>query len=194
MRLLLIDNYDSFTHNLAQLFGMAGAEVVVRRNSADMDELCALNPDALLISPGPGRPEDTGVCREALLYWFGRIPILGVCLGMQLINEVFGGETVHAPTPVHGKADMVRHDGSGVFGGIPTPFRAARYHSLAVRRYSGELIEQAWTEDGTIMAIRHDSLEIHGVQFHPESFLTEHGQAVAGNFLSVVARSTGSRT
>lgn len=192
MRFLLIDNYDSFTHNLAQLFGMAGADVVVRRNSTDMEELRALKPDALLISPGPGRPCDTGISREAFLHWRGSIPILGVCLGMQLINELYGGETVHAPRPVHGKADMVRHDGSGLLAGLPSPFPAARYHSLAVRRLSDALSEQAWTGDGAVMALRHNKLEIHGVQFHPESFLTEHGNVIAENFISIVncARST----
>jgi anthranilate synthase component II len=191
--MLLIDNFDSFTHNLAQLFSIAGADVVVRRNSSSLDELKQLQPDALLISPGPGRPHETGTSREALLHWRDSLPVLGVCLGMQLINEVFGGETVHAPLPVHGKTDVLRHDGSGILFGVPSPFRAARYHSLAIRRASSALVEQAWSSDGTVMAIRHRSLEIHGVQFHPESFLTEHGDTMAMNFLDIVEREKGKR-
>ncbi|MCZ7554889.1 MAG: aminodeoxychorismate/anthranilate synthase component II [Bacteroidia bacterium] len=193
MRLLLIDNFDSFTHNLAQLLSSGGADVVVRRNSVSLEELVMLRPDALLISPGPGRPDETGVSREALLHWSGVLPVLGVCLGMQLINEVYGGETVHAPFPVHGKTDEVHHDGSGVFFGVPSPFRAARYHSLAIRRKGDELVEQAWGSDGTVMALRHRSFEIHGVQFHPESFLTQHGDTMAGNFLALVEREKGKR-
>jgi anthranilate synthase component II len=192
--MLLIDNYDSFTHNLAQLFSIAGAEVVVRRSSSTMDELVGLRPDALLISPGPGRPDETGVSREALLHWCHSVPVLGVCLGMQLINEVYGGVTVHAPSPVHGKTDELHHDGSGVLVGVPSPFRAARYHSLAIRRAGSALVEQAWGSDGTVMAVRHRTLEIHGVQFHPESFLTEHGGTIARNFLNIVKRQKGNRS
>ncbi|MDT8323766.1 MAG: aminodeoxychorismate/anthranilate synthase component II [Bacteroidota bacterium] len=184
MRLLIIDNFDSFTYNLAQLFAaLKEVEVVVRRNNTPFADLAALRPDALCISPGPGSPADSGVSREALREWTGRLPVLGVCLGMQVLNEQYGGTTVHAPEPVHGKADTLRHSGAGLFRGLPTPFRAARYHSLAVRRTSDELIEDAWSDDGTVMAIRHASLPVWAVQFHPESFLTEHGGALAENFL-----------
>jgi anthranilate synthase component 2 len=186
MRLLIIDNFDSFTYNLAQLFAaLKDVDVVVRRNNTPLDALAALQPDALCISPGPGSPADSGVSREALRAWTGQLPVLGVCLGMQVINEHYGGATVHAPQPVHGKADTLRHSGAGLFRGLPSPFRAARYHSLAVRRTSDELIEDAWTGDGTVMALRHATLPVWAVQFHPESFLTEHGRAMAENFLAL---------
>lgn len=194
MRLLLIDNYDSFTHNLAQLFGVAGAEVMVVRNTVPLAELQAVEPDALLISPGPGTPKDAGVSSAALLYWYDRIPVFGVCLGMQLINEAFGGATVHAPRPVHGKATLIRHDGTGVLATLPSPLLVARYHSLAVQRNSDTLIEQAWSDDGIVMALRHTTFEVHAVQFHPESFLTDQGLLIARNFLSIVEHSgTGKR-
>ncbi len=186
MRLLIIDNFDSFTWNLAQLFAaLGGIDVVVRRNNTSLDALAALDPDALCISPGPGTPADSGISRDALRAWMGRLPVLGVCLGMQVINEHFGGSTVHAQQPVHGKADNLRHSGAGLFRGIPSPLRAARYHSLAVRRTSDELIEDAWCDDGTVMAIRHAHHPVWAVQFHPESFLTEHGSAMAENFLAL---------
>ena len=186
MHLLLIDNFDSFTWNLAQLFMALDCRLSVRRNTTPLAELIALAPDALLISPGPGTPRDSGVSMEALRHWMHRIPVLGVCLGMQVLNECFDGRTVHAAEPVHGKAQPLRHDGSGVFTALPSPFRAARYHSLAIERHSDELIEQAWTQDGTIMAVRHASLPLHAVQFHPESFLTEHGEGMAQNFISII--------
>lgn len=185
MRMLVIDNFDSFTWNLVQLFAAEGADVVVRRNDTPLEELLALAPDALLVSPGPGTPRDAGVSAEAIACWQGRIPVLGVCLGMQVINEVYGGDTVHAPEPVHGKARDIRHDGTGLFTGLPSPFRAARYHSLAILRRSGDLVENAWSADGTIMGIHHRALPLHAVQFHPESFMTEHGIAMARHFLSL---------
>ncbi len=187
MRMLIIDNFDSFTYNLAQLFAAQGAEVTVRRNSAPLDELVEIRPDALCISPGPGTPRDSGVSREALAHWHARIPVLGVCLGMQVINEYFGGRTVHAPAPVHGKAHAVRHDGQGIFAGLPTPFPAARYHSLAIERASDQIAACAWCEDGTVMGLRHLALPMHAVQFHPESFLTAFGDAMARNFLALAA-------
>ncbi|MBE0644029.1 MAG: aminodeoxychorismate/anthranilate synthase component II [Bacteroidetes bacterium] len=186
MRMLMIDNFDSFTYNLVQLFAALGTEVVVRRNDASLSDLQDIRPDALCISPGPGTPRASGVSTAALAHWHDRIPVLGVCLGMQVINEFFGGRTVHAPMPVHGKAHAVRHDGDGLFAGLPSPFAAARYHSLAVERTSDELIECAWTDDRTIMALRHRTLPLHAVQFHPESFLTEHGVLMARNFLALV--------
>ncbi|MFA6233399.1 MAG: aminodeoxychorismate/anthranilate synthase component II [Bacteroidota bacterium] len=186
MRLLIIDNFDSFTYNLVQLFAPEGVEVIVRRNTARLGELQELLPDALCISPGPGTPRDSGVSFDALAYWHTRIPVLGVCLGMQVMNEFFGGRTVHAAIPVHGKAHSVRHDGAGLFTGIPSPFSAARYHSLAIERQSEALEECAWCEDGTVMAVRHISLPLHGVQFHPESFLTQHGARMARNFLELL--------
>ena len=132
---------------------------------------------------GTRHARDAGVSAAAVAHWQRQVPVLGVCLGMQVINEMYGGRTVHAPVPVHGKADAVRHDGTGLFAGIPSPFRAARYHSLVVERRSDELRACAWTEDGSVMALSHVSLSLHGVQFHPESFLTEHGAALAAAFL-----------
>ncbi|MBN1447414.1 MAG: aminodeoxychorismate/anthranilate synthase component II [Bacteroidetes bacterium] len=191
MHLLLIDNFDSFTWNLAQLFLALDCRVTVRRNTTAIEELLTLQPDALVISPGPGTPRDGGVSAAVLGYWKDRLPFLGVCLGMQILNEFFEGRTVHAPQPVHGKAHPVRHDGSDLFSSLPSPIRAARYHSLAVERRSPALKEQAWSEDGTVMAIRHVSLPLFGVQFHPESFLTEHGETMARNFLGIVRRHGG---
>jgi len=188
MRILILDNTDSFTHNLAQLFASMALTVVVRRNTTSMRELAALQPDALCISPGPKTPSDTGVCYEALQYWETRLPVLGVCLGMQLINEFYDGRTVHAPQPVHGKTDLIHHDGTGLLRDIPSPFEAARYHSLMIRRHSDALIEHAHTVDGTPMALRHRELNIHGVQFHPESFLTMHGETLARNFVAMIAK------
>ncbi len=191
MRLLMIDNFDSFTYNLVQLFATEGVEVIVRRNSVSLDQLREFQPDALCISPGPGTPRESGVSFAALEYWLDRIPVLGVCLGMQVINEFFDGRTIHAPSPVHGKTRPVRHDGEGLFERIPSPFAAARYHSLAVERLSNNLIECAWCEDDTIMGIRHESLPVHAIQFHPESFLTQHGRQMAQNFLALLPPGDG---
>ncbi len=186
MRLLIIDNFDSFTYNLAQLFAACeDVDVVVRRNNVPLRELTELQPDALCISPGPGTPADSGVSAAALELWHEELPVLGVCLGMQVINEFFGGETVHAPLPVHGKADMLRHSGKGLFDGLPSPLRAARYHSLVIARRSDALREHAWSDDGSVMALQHVSLPLFAVQFHPESFLTDHGTRMAENFLAL---------
>ncbi len=186
MRLLVIDNYDSFTWNLVQLFAAFGVEVIVRRNDAvSLGGIDALQPRWICISPGPRDPAHAGISRSVIERFGRRVPILGVCLGMQAINEVFGGRTVQAPLPVHGKRDAVYHDGAGVFAGLPSPFAAARYHSLCVEVRSSELVVCAHTADGVVMGLRHAAWPIVGVQFHPESFLSEHGTGIAANFLSL---------
>ncbi len=184
MRVLLVDNYDSFTHNLFQALRVLGAEVDVMRN--DAVDLEAARPTHLVISPGPGRPEGAGASLEVLRACAGKIPVLGVCLGMQAIALAFGGRLERALTPVHGKVSAIHHDGQGVFAGLPKPFEAARYHSLAVsRRELPESLEvSAWTGDGTPMGLRHRTLPVEGVQFHPESFLTPEGCRVLDNFLT----------
>jgi anthranilate synthase/aminodeoxychorismate synthase-like glutamine amidotransferase len=184
MRIVLIDNYDSFTHNLAQLFLALGAGVrVVRNDAVSAGDLRMDPPDLLCISPGPGAPSDAGVSLEAVRACAGAVPIFGVCLGMQVINEIFGGRTVRAAQPVHGRRDAVRHDGAPLFAGIPSPFEAARYHSLAVETFGELLRPTAWSADGTIMAIEHRALPVWGVQFHPESFMTSGGPQIARNVL-----------
>jgi anthranilate synthase/aminodeoxychorismate synthase-like glutamine amidotransferase len=182
--LLLIDNYDSFTYNLAHLFGELGAEVVVRRN----DEITvagaeALAPAHLVISPGPGRPEDAGVSEEMVRAFAGRVPVLGVCLGHQAVVAVFGGEVGAAQALVHGKATDVHHDGRGIFAGMPQDFSAGRYHSLAATSIPDSLEVSATAADGEVMAVRHRELAVDGVQFHPESVLTPSGLELARNFL-----------
>jgi anthranilate synthase component 2 len=182
--ILLIDNYDSFTYNLAHLFGELGAEVVVRRNDAITAEQAErLAPSHLVVSPGPGRPADAGVSIELVRRLAPTTPTLGVCLGHQAIVEVFGGEVGYARELLHGKASPVHHDGRGLFAGLPERFDAARYHSLAATRLPDELEPTAWAEDGEVMAVRHRSLPVVGVQFHPESVLTPDGPALARNFL-----------
>ncbi|MBF0340251.1 MAG: aminodeoxychorismate/anthranilate synthase component II [Magnetococcales bacterium] len=184
--LLLIDNYDSFTYNLAQYFGELGAEVQVFRNDAlTVEEIEARNPARIVISPGPGNPDQAGITLEVIRRLAGRIPILGVCLGHQAIGQAFGGLVVRAPELMHGKTSMIEHDQAGVFTGLPVPFRATRYHSLVVARDSvpDSLQVTAWTGDGLVMGLRHRSLRVEGVQFHPESILTEHGHALLANFL-----------
>jgi anthranilate synthase component 2 len=186
MRLLVIDNYDSFTWNLVQLFSGFDLEVIVRRNDAiSLSGIAQLQPRWICISPGPRNPAHAGISRAVVARFCRRIPILGVCLGMQAINEVFGGRTVRSPVPVHGKRHAVFHDGTGVFAGLPSPFQAARYHSLCVKIRSPHLLPCAHTEDGVIMGLRHFSMPVVGVQFHPESFLSEHGAAIAANFLAL---------
>jgi anthranilate synthase/aminodeoxychorismate synthase-like glutamine amidotransferase len=183
--ILLIDNYDSFTFNLYQYLGELGAEVRVERNDAlDVGEILGASFEAVVISPGPGTPKDAGVSLE-LLRRARTTPILGVCLGHQAIGEAFGGEVVRS-VPMHGKTSEVHHDGRTVFAGLPDPFPATRYHSLVVRRETlpGILEVSAWTEDGTIMGLRHRELPVEGVQFHPESFLTTVGKDLLRNFLS----------
>jgi anthranilate synthase/aminodeoxychorismate synthase-like glutamine amidotransferase len=182
--LLLIDNYDSFTYNLAHLFGELGVEVVVRRNDEiTVEEMEVISPSHLVISPGPGRPEDAGVSEEAVRVFAGRVPVLGVCLGHQAIVSVFGGAIGQAQALVHGKATDVSHDGRGLFAGLPDSFPAGRYHSLAATSIPGTLEVSATASDGEVMAVRHRELHVDGVQFHPESVLTPSGPALARNFL-----------
>ena len=187
MKLLLLDNYDSFTWNLAQYFGQLGAEVTVLRNDAiDLAGVRALQPARIVISPGPCAPAQAGVSLQLIRGFAGVVPILGVCLGHQAIGQAFGGEVVRARQVVHGKASPIRHDGRGVFAGVAQNFAAARYHSLAVARASlPDCLEvSAQTEDGEIMGLRHRSLAVEGVQFHPESVLTEAGHQLLANFLA----------
>jgi anthranilate synthase/aminodeoxychorismate synthase-like glutamine amidotransferase len=192
VRVVVIDNYDSFVYNLVQYLGELGAEPVVHRHDAlTLDALIALEPDAVLISPGPGRPEDAGVSNEAIRAFGARgVPVLGVCLGHQCIGQVFGGVVERAPHVMHGKTSEISHDGKGVFVGIKSPFTATRYHSLVVERDTvpDELEVTAESEDGLVMGLRHRELPIEGVQFHPESILTESGHELLRNFLSVPAR------
>jgi anthranilate synthase/aminodeoxychorismate synthase-like glutamine amidotransferase len=182
--ILLIDNYDSFTYNLAHLFGELGADVVVHRNDAiDADGARRLAPSHLVISPGPGQPNDAGATLDILRTLAPTTPTLGVCLGHQALAEAFGGEVGPARELVHGKAGTVVHDGRGLFAGLPTEVTAGRYHSLAVTRVPGDFEVSATAADGEVMAMRHRELRIDGIQFHPESVLTEHGSAIALNFL-----------
>jgi anthranilate synthase component 2 len=182
--ILLIDNYDSFTYNLAHLFGELGAEVVVYRNDAiDADTASGLAPGHLVISPGPGRPAHAGATEEIIRRLAPTTPTLGVCLGHQAIVEVFGGEVGAARELVHGKSCTVRHDGKGLFAGLPDELEAGRYHSLAATRIPEELEISACADDGEVMAVRHRSLPVDGVQFHPESVLTPLGREIARNFL-----------
>jgi len=183
--ILLVDNYDSFTYNLAHLFGELGAEVVVRRNDAiDAESAARLGATHLVISPGPGRPADAGATPELVRNLAPRIPTLGVCLGHQAIVEGFGGEIAAARELVHGKSCTVKHDGRGLFTGLPTELEAGRYHSLAAETVPGELEVSATADDGEVMAVRHRQLPIDGIQFHPESVLTPLGLEIARNFLT----------
>jgi anthranilate synthase/aminodeoxychorismate synthase-like glutamine amidotransferase len=182
--MLLVDNYDSFTYNLAHLFGALGVDVhVVRNDEITADEAAELGASQLVVSPGPGRPADAGVSIDVIRRLAPTIPTLGVCLGHQVIVEAFGGEVGYARELLHGKASPVRHDGSGIFTGLPEPFDAGRYHSLAATRLPDELEPTAYADDGEVMAVRHRKLPIVGVQFHPESVLTPDGPALAKNFL-----------
>jgi anthranilate synthase/aminodeoxychorismate synthase-like glutamine amidotransferase len=187
--ILVIDNYDSFTYNLVQYLGELGADVRVRRNNAiTVGEIEAMAPDQILISPGPGRPEDAGITPDVIRRFGPTTPLLGVCLGHQAIGIVYGGTVCRATTPMHGKTSTVEHDGKGVFAGMTAPFLAGRYHSLIVSpaNLPAELEVSARTqEDGTIMAIRHRAYPVHGVQFHPESILTEEGRRILRNFLDL---------
>jgi anthranilate synthase/aminodeoxychorismate synthase-like glutamine amidotransferase len=182
--ILLIDNYDSFTYNLAHLFGELGAEVVVRRNDEiTPDEADGFSPSHLVVSPGPGRPEEAGATPDIVRRLSVRVPTLGVCLGHQAIVQVFGGEVGQAQQLVHGKATLVDHDGRGIFTGLPPDFLAGRYHSLAATAVPEVFEVSATAADGEVMAVRHTELPIDGVQFHPESVLTPHGRDIARNFL-----------
>ena len=185
----VLDNYDSFTYNLVQYIGELGARLMVRRNDrTSLDEIRSLDPSHIVISPGPGRPEDAGLTQEVIRCFGERIPVLGVCLGHQAIGQVFGGRVVRAAVPMHGKTSTVEHDGRGLFAGLPDGFVASRYHSLVVAEEDlpAELEIAARTrEDGTIMGLRHRTRPIHGVQFHPESVLTADGRRMLRNFLDL---------
>ncbi len=186
---LLIDNYDSFTYNLFHFLGELGAEVEVRRNDKiDVAEALALQPQGIVISPGPCAPDQAGICLELIAAAAGKLPIFGVCLGHQSIGQAFGGKVVRAPQPMHGKLSQVTHTGKGVFAGLPSPLTGTRYHSLTLDPASfpsDQLEITATTEDGVIMGLQHRTLPIHGVQFHPESIASEHGHALLRNFLDL---------
>ena len=191
MRLLVVDNYDSFVYNLAQEFGSLGAEPIVVRNDASIEELERVEPDALVVSPGPGGPDEAGVSVKAIKTFAARIPILGVCLGHQCVGSAFGGRIDRAPVgPVHGKTSEIDHDGTGVFSGLPDPFIATRYHSLAIEEetFPDELRVTARSEDGVVMGVSHTTLPVEGVQFHPESVLTVDGPALLENFVKSAVR------
>ena len=193
--IFLLDNYDSFTYNLAQYLGELGADPLVRRNDqVTVDQIASLAPEAIVISPGPGLPRDSGVTLETIRRLAGKVPILGVCLGHQAIGEVFGGKVVAAPSLVHGKTTEVLHDGRTIFHGLARPFVAMRYHSLVVDPGSipPELEVSATTADGVVMGLRHRSMFVEGVQFHPESILTRAGHQLLKNFLGLIqARKSG---
>jgi len=194
--ILVIDNYDSFTYNLVQYLGELGAEPVVRRNDAlTVAEIQRAGYEGIVISPGPGRPSGAGISLQVIRELAGKAPILGVCLGHQAVGEAFGGSVVRAPRPIHGKASEVRHNGNGVFRGLESPIKVARYHSLLVERPSlpKELEITAETDDGLIMGLRHRSLPVEGVQFHPESVLTSAGMQMLANFLDECAKHKSAR-
>jgi len=185
--LLMIDNYDSFTYNLVQYFGELGEEVkVVRNDELSVDDVAALEPERIVLSPGPCTPNEAGISLAVIDRFKGRVPLLGVCLGHQAIGQAFGGRVVHAQTLMHGKVSRIHHEGRGIFKGLPTPYEATRYHSLAIERSTcpAELEVTAWTDDGEIMGVRHRTLPVEGVQFHPESILTQHGHELLRNFLT----------
>lgn len=189
--LLMIDNYDSFTYNLVQYLGELGADVSVHRNDMiTLDEIEGMQPEHIVISPGPCTPDEAGISVELARRFGETTPILGVCLGHQSVGQAFGGEVVHARVLMHGKTSMIHHSGRGVFEGLRSPFQATRYHSLALNRDSlPDCFEvTAWTDDGEIMGIQHRAQEIHGVQFHPESISTEHGHDILKNFISLRGR------
>ncbi len=192
--IVMIDNYDSFTYNLYQYMGELGANVrVVRNDAISVAELQRLNPDGLVVSPGPGAPDSAGVSLEAIEAFAERIPVLGVCLGHQCIGQVYGAQIVRAPELRHGKTSEIFHTGKGVFAALPNPFSATRYHSLVVDTATcpQELEVTAWTADGLIMGLQHRSLPVSGVQFHPESMMTRAGKALLANFLSQVGATRG---
>ena len=186
-RVLVIDNYDSFVYNLVQYLGELGADPIVRRHDAvSLDEAAELAPDAVLVSPGPGRPEEAGVSVEMIRWAAGRIPVLGVCLGHQCIGAAWGARVERAPQVMHGKTSQIHHDGTGLFSGLSSPLEATRYHSLIVEESSlpDELEVVATSDDGLVMGLRHRDLDVEGVQFHPESILTEDGHGLLSNFLA----------
>ena len=186
--ILLIDNYDSFTFNLVHFLGDVGGECDVRRNDALSTEAAiSLQPEAIVLSPGPCTPNEAGICLDLIRAAAGRIPVLGVCLGHQAIGQAFGGDVVRAPVPVHGKVSEIHHQASDIFAGLPAPFTATRYHSLIVDRGTlpDTLVPTAFTDDGLIMGLRHRTLPIFGVQFHPESIASQHGHRILENFLAI---------
>ena len=186
-RVLVVDNYDSFVYNLVQYLGELGADPIVRRHDAvSLDEAAELAPDAMLVSPGPGRPEEAGVSVEMIRWAAGRIPVLGVCLGHQCIGAAWGARVERAPQVMHGKTSQIHHDGTGLFSGLSSPLEATRYHSLIVEESSlpDELEVVATSDDGLVMGLRHRDLDVEGVQFHPESILTEDGHGLLSNFLA----------
>jgi len=186
--LLLIDNYDSFTFNLVHFLGERGGDCeVVRNDKLTVEDALARRPEAIVLSPGPCTPNEAGICLDLIAAAAGKIPVLGVCLGHQAIGQAFGGQVVRAPAPMHGKLSSVSHAGTDIFAGLPSPFKATRYHSLIVARDTlpEALVATAWTEDGIIMGMRHRTLPIFGVQFHPESIASEHGKDLLGNFLAI---------
>lgn len=186
--ILMIDNFDSFTWNLVQYFMQLGVEMQVRRNNEiGIQDIERLNPSHIVLSPGPGGPKDAGICKQVVAHFKDKRPLLGVCLGHQTIGEVFGGTVSHAQKIMHGKTSTITHDGLGIFKGLPQSFTATRYHSLAVLKDTvpQELLVTAQSEDGEIMGLRHKEFPIHGVQFHPESVLSEHGHAMLKNFIQI---------
>ena len=189
--ILMIDNYDSFTYNLVHYLAELGEEVVVHRNDKlELEDIGKLNPDMLVVSPGPCTPKEAGISVEAIKEFAGRMPILGVCLGHQSVAYAYGGKIVRADRLLHGKTSEIHHDGKGIYKGIPDPFEATRYHSLIVNKESlPEIFEiTAWTDEGEIMGIRHKEHMIEGVQFHPESILTKHGKDLLKNFISIAKK------
>jgi anthranilate synthase component 2 len=185
--LLMLDNYDSFTYNLVQYFGELGADVKVHRNDAiTLEDVEAMQPDHIIVSPGPCTPSEAGISVPLIQRFAGRVPILGVCLGHQAIGQAFGGRIVRAQRVMHGKLSQVTHDNAGVFADLPSPFTATRYHSLAIERATcpADLVVTATAEDGEIMGVRHRTHAVEGVQFHPEAILSEHGHAMLRNFLN----------
>lgn len=189
--IFMIDNYDSFTYNLVQYLGALGEELIVKRNDEiTIEEIEKLNPDFLMISPGPCSPDEAGISMSAIEHFAGKIPIFGVCLGHQSIAQVFGGEVVRAERLMHGKTSQIFHDGKTIFTNVPNPFTATRYHSLIVKKETlpSCFDISAWTEEGEIMAIRHKTLPIEGVQFHPESIMTSHGMQLLKNFIETYKR------
>ena len=188
MRVLVIDNYDSFTYNLVHYIGELGAEVeVVRNDKIKLDEVAARAPEAIVISPGPCTPNEAGICLPLVTRFAGEIPLFGVCLGLQSMGQAFGGEVVRAAVPMHGKVSTITHDGRGVFRGLNKQFEATRYHSLVVRdeNLPSDLTVTARSDDGQIMGLQHRDLPVHGVQFHPESISSENGHAILQNFLNI---------
>lgn len=187
--ILVIDNYDSFVHNLARYFGLAGHDYIVKRNNEiTLDDIAKMNPSAIAISPGPCTPAEAGISVDAIKRFGASTPILGVCLGHQCIGEAYGGQTIHAKTPMHGKADIITHNKAALFKGLPSPMSVGRYHSLiSLIGENSALLTTAQSDDGTIMAMEHKRHPVYGVQFHPESVLTEHGLNIIKNFCAIAS-------